>query len=80
MAKKKENTITKITWQYTEILPEETMEFLRGIAADYGKVKRAVFERYSGIRSLKKLASVFNIMNEMRGCGLREQLNLPSAY
>ena len=37
MAKKKENTITKITWQYTEILPEETMEFLRGIAADYGK-------------------------------------------
>ncbi len=80
MAKKPEHTLTKIAWQYTEILPEETMEFLRGIAVDYGKVKRATFERYSGVRSLRKLESVFHIMSEMRGCGLREQLNLPSAY
>lgn len=80
MAKKAGNIITKIVWQYTEILPEETMEFLRAVAVDYGKVKRATFERFSGIRSLEKLSSVFHIMNEMRSCGLREQLNLPSAY
>lgn len=78
MAKKADSTLTKITWQYTEILPEETLEFLRGIVADYGKVKAAVFDRYSGIRSLEK--PVFDIMTEMRHCGLREQLNLPSAY
>lgn len=56
------------------------MEFLRGIVADYGKVKAAVYERYSGIANLGKLASVFDIMTEMRHCGLREQLNLPSVY
>lgn len=80
MLEKASRTITKIVWQYTEILPEETMEFLRDVAVDYGKVKKAVYERFSGVRSLKKLASVFDIMTEMRRCGLREQLNLPSAY
>lgn len=75
-----EETVTKIVWQYTEKLPEETMAFLRGIAADYGKVKGAVFERFSGIRSLGKLGSVYEIMGIMRRSGLREQLNLPSAY
>lgn len=54
------------------------MNFLQSIVADYRKVKRAVFDRYSGIHSLKK--PVFDIMTEMRHCGLREQLNLPSAY
>lgn len=80
MPEKANKTITKIAWQYTEILQEETMEFLRDIAVDYGKVKKATYERFSGVRSLKKLASVFDIMTEMRRCGLREQLNLPSAY
>lgn len=80
MPGKRNESITKIVWQYTEILPEETMKFLRGIAEDYGKVKKATYERFSGIRSLKNLASVFNIMTEMRRCGLREQLSLPSAY
>lgn len=72
--------ITKTIWQHTEPLPEETMEFLKGIAGDYAKVKASVYERYSGIRSLAKLASVYDIMTEMRHCGLREQLGMPSVY
>ena len=75
-----EKVITKTVWQYTESLPQETMEFLKGIAIDYAKVKTNVYERYSGIRSLGRLASVYDIMTEMRHCGLREQLELPSVY
>lgn len=76
----KEKIMTKIVWQQTEILPEETMEFLKGIAADYAKVKAKVYERYSGIGSLGRLGSIFDLMTEMRHCGLREQLELPSVY
>ena len=76
----KEKTITKTLWQHTETLPEETMEFLNGIAADYAKVKACTYERYSGIKSLGKLSSIYDIMTEMRHCGLREQLGLPSVY
>lgn len=76
----KEKVITKTARQLTQELPEETMEFLKGIAADYAKVKVSVYERYSGIRSLGKLASIYDIMTEMRHCGLREQLELPSVY
>lgn len=76
----KEKIITKTVWQYTENLPEDTMEFLRGIATDYAKVKASVYERYSGIGSLGRLASVYDLMTEMRHCGLREQLGLPSVY
>ena len=72
--------ITKTVWQSTEVLPEETMEFLKGIAADYARVKASVYERYSGIGSLGRLASVYDIMTEMRHSGLREQLELPSVY
>ena len=75
-----EKVITKTIWQYTEYLPEETMEFLKGIATDYAKVKASVYERYSGIGSLGKLASIYDLMTEMRHCGLREQLKLPSVY
>ena len=77
---KNANSITKTVRQQTGPLPEETMEFLRGIARDYAKVKAAVYERYSGIHSLAGLASVYDIQKEMRHCGLREQLNLPSVY
>lgn len=76
----KKDRMTKITWQYTEPLPEETMDFLEGIAGDYGKVKRSVYERYSGIGSLGQLASLYDIMTQMRHSGLREQLGLPSVY
>lgn len=75
-----DNTVTKTVWQYSEPLPEETMAFLRGIAADYCKVKNFVYGRYSGIKNLNNLTPVYNILNEMRGCGLREQLNLPVVY
>ena len=30
-----DSTMTKIVWQYSEPLPEETMTFLRGIAEDF---------------------------------------------
>ena len=76
----KKDHMTKIVWQYTESLPEETMDFLRGIAGDYVKVKASVYERYSGIASLGRLASLYDIMTQMRPCGLREQLDLPSVY
>ncbi|MDE7246659.1 MAG: transposase [Lachnospiraceae bacterium] len=76
----KQDRMTKIVWQYTQPLPEEIMDFLRGIAGDYAKVKASVYERYSGIASLGKLASLYDIMTQMRHCGLREQLGLPSVY
>lgn len=75
-----DNTITKTVWQYSESLPEETMEFLRGVALDYCKVKNDVYRRYSGVGSCNNLTPVYGILNEMRHCGLREQLNLPSVY
>ncbi|MBD5458808.1 MAG: transposase [Lachnospiraceae bacterium] len=74
------STMTKTVWQYSESLSEETMEFLRGIASDYCKVKNYVYKRYSGIGNLDRLTPVYSILNEMRHCGLREQLNLPAVY
>lgn len=73
-------TITKTVWQYSEKLPEETMDFLRGVAKDYGKVKNNVYQKYSGISWLNRLTPVYTILNEMRSCGLREQLGLPVVY
>jgi hypothetical protein len=75
-----DSTMTKIVWQYSEPLPEETMTFLRGIAEDCCKVKNYVYERYSGVKNLNSLTPVYTILNEMRYCGLREQLNLPAVY
>ena len=75
-----EETITKTVWQYSEPLPEETMEFLKGIALDYSKVKNYIYKRYSGIRSLNRLTPAFDIMTEVRRSGLRTELQLPSAY
>lgn len=75
-----DNSVTKTVWQYSEPLPDETMAFLKSIAADYCKVKNYVYGRYSGIKYLNRLTPVYNILNEMRGCGLREQLNLPVVY
>ena len=75
-----DSTMTKIVWQYSEPLPEETMTFLRGIAEDCCKVKNYVYERYSGVKNLNSLTPVYTILNEMRYCGLREQLNLPTVY
>ena len=62
----KENCLTKIAWQYPETLPQETMDFLWGIAEDYAKVKRSVYERYSGITGLGQLGFVYDIMTQMR--------------
>lgn len=73
-------TMTKVIWQYSEPLPPETMEFLKGIALDYCKVKNYIYQRYSGIKSLDRLTPVYSILNEMRYCGLREQLDLPVVY
>lgn len=73
-------TITKTSCQYSEPLPEETIAFLQGIAADYGKVKNYVYGRYSGIKSMNRLVPVYDVLTEMRHCGLRAELNLPVAY
>lgn len=73
-------TMTKTIWQYSDRLPDETMEFLKGIAIDYSKVKNEVYFRYAGIKSLDRLTPVYGILNEMRYCGLRERLNFPVVY
>lgn len=72
--------ITKTAMLYSEPLPDETMEFLRGIAQDYCKVKNYVYGRYSGIANVNRLTPVYNILNEMRYCGLRQQLEMPVVY
>ena len=74
------SAVTKTLWQYSRELPEDTMEFLKGIASDYCKVKNCVYERYSGIKNLNRLTPVYDILTQMRHCGLREQLNLPAVY
>ncbi len=74
------NTITKTVWQYSEPLSEETMVFLKDIALDYSKVKKYVYNRYSGIGSLDRLTPAYDIMSEVRNSGIRTQLKLPSAY
>ena len=79
MAGKKGNTLTKTVWQYTEVLPEETMDFLRGPADGYGKIKNYIYKRYSSIKSFGKLTPVYDIMGEIRHSGIRTQLGLPSA-
>lgn len=73
-------TITKTVWQYSEQLPDETMEFLRGIALDYSRIKKYVYNRYSGIGSLNRLTPAYDIMSEVLASGIRTQLKLPSAY
>lgn len=75
-----EETLTKTITQHTKELDGETLSFLHGIAKDYAKVKNAVYQRYSGIRHVGSLTPVYGILNEMRSCGLREQLNLPVVY
>lgn len=79
MAGKKGNTLTKTVWQYTEVLPEDTMDFLRGLAEGYGKIKNYTYKRYSGIKSFARLTPVYDIMGEIRHSGIRTQLGLPSA-
>lgn len=73
-------TYTKVISQYTRPLPSETLEFLQGVSEDYSKVKNAAYERFSGIRYMNRLKPVYNVLNEMRYCGLRAQLNLPVVY
>lgn len=75
-----DGTVTKTIWQYSEPLSEETMAFLRDIANDCCKVKNYVYGKYSGVKNVNNLTPVYNILNEMRHCGLREQLNLPAVY
>lgn len=75
-----DSTVIKTVWQYSEPLPDETMTFLKGIAIDCCKVKNYVYGKYSGVKHVNNLTPVYNILNEMRRCGLREQLNLPVVY
>ena len=73
-------TVYRTVRQYSKSLPNETMEFLKGIAADYAKVKVYVFRRYSGIGSIEKLYPGYTIQNELNATGFRKELNLPYPY
>ncbi len=75
-----EEIITKTATLYSGPLPDETMMFLQEVASDYCKVKNYVYGRYSGITHVGRLTPVYDILSEMRRCGLRQQLQLPSAY
>ena len=77
---KKTGVITKTVLQYSTNLPDETIGELKKIALDYNKVRNYVYSRYSGINSLNKLIPGYTVLNEMRYCGLRQQLNLPVVY
>lgn len=79
MAGKKAKTLTKTIWQYTEELSEETIDFLRGLAERYSRIKDYTYKRYSSIRNLDRLTSVYEIMGEIRQSGIRTQVGLPSA-
>ncbi|MDR3294336.1 MAG: transposase [Clostridiales Family XIII bacterium] len=79
-AKAKQAKIIRTVRQHSEPLPEETMEFLRGLAEDYAKVKRYVYRRYSGIGSLGKIYPGYDVQKELRASGLRQELNLPDSY
>lgn len=76
-----ENTICKTVCQYSSRpISAEDMHKLMEIAADYGKVKNYVYQRYSGIKSLSMLYPGYAVQNEMTKSGLRENLGLPSVY
>ncbi len=73
--------VCKTIHQYNKApLPPEDMKKLEEIAADYKKVKRYVYQRYSGIGSLSKLYPGYTVQNEMTESGLRGELGLPSVY
>ena len=72
--------LTKTVCHYSQPLTKETAEFLEGIAEDYAKVKNYVYGRYSGIRSMNRLVPAYDVLTEMRHCGLRAELELPTAY
>ncbi len=74
------NTVTKTIVQHSYALTEEKVSFLKGIAQDYSKVKNYVYRRYSGIRNVNRLTPVYTVLNEMRVCGLRQQLDFPVVY
>ena len=73
--------VCKTVHQYSKTpLCAEDMKKLQEIAADYGKVKRYVYQRYSGIGGLSKLYPGYTVQNEMTESGLRGELGLPSVY
>lgn len=74
-------TVYKVIHQYSRgPIPEEDMQKLQEIAADYGKVKNYVYARFGGIASLSKLYPGYTVQNEMTASGLRDTLGLPSVY
>ncbi len=76
-----QNTVCKTVHQYNRNpIPQEDMQKLLEIAADYSKVKNYVYQRYGGVASLEKLYSGYTIQNEMTAGGLRARLGLPSVY
>lgn len=76
----KNNKIIKTVLQYSKELSPEVLTELKNIAVDYNKVKNYVYGRYSGVNSIEKLTPGYTVMNEMRYCGLRQELNLPVVY
>lgn len=73
--------VCKTVHQYSKCpLCAEDMKKLQEIAADYQKVKRYVYQKYSGIGGLAKLYPGYTVQNEMTQSSLRRELGLPSVY
>lgn len=76
-----QNTVCKTVHQYNrEPVPKEDMRRLQEIAKDYSAVKNYVYQRYGGVRSLRKIYPGYTVQNEMTASGLRANLGLPSVY
>lgn len=74
-------TVCKTICQYNKVpVSDEDMKRLQEIAEDFGRVKNYVYDRFGGVGSLAKLYPGYTVQNEMTDSGLREQLDMPSAY
>ena len=74
-------TLCKTIHQYSKCpILDDDMRKLTDIAEDYRKVKNYVYQRYGGIRSLRKIYPGYTVQNEMTKSGLRAHLQLPSVY
>ncbi len=77
----KQERLCKTVHQYNKKpVSGEDMNRLLEIAKDYQSVKKHVYQRYGGIKSLDKIYPGYTVQREMADCSFRKQLGLPSVY
>ena len=74
-------TVIRTVKQYSSRpIDSEDFRELCGIAEDYQKLKRIVYERYGGIGGLSKISTRNVVQRELLDSGIRKELQLPSIY